>query len=151
MIKKLLSITAFCAVVGAVNAQTNLVAEPAGPLNRSALIESPNTSANVNAKTSVITTGDTLWYFYNKHFYHNVASTGFYTFMSPNSYTISKMGVRFNNSNPNMSITGLECVASRNASSPSASVTVRMYLHNVVAGLPTMPPLDSVNAVGSSN
>ncbi|HWY11094.1 MAG TPA: T9SS type A sorting domain-containing protein [Bacteroidia bacterium] len=149
MIKKLLSIASFCAIFSVTNAQNNFVAQPAGPLKKQVAIESPNKNLN-DAKASALATGDTLWYYYNKHFYRNPPSTGFYTFMSPNSFTITKMGARFNNTNPNLSITGLECIASRNASSPSASVTVRMYLYNVVAGLPSAPALDSVSAVVSS-
>lgn len=149
MIKKLLSIASFCAIFSVANAQNSFVAQPAGPVKKQAVIETPNANTN-SAKSSVLTTGDTLWYFFNKHFYRNPASTGFYTFMSPNSYTITKMGARFNNTNPNLSITGLECLASRNPSSPSASVTVRMYLYNVTAGLPSGAALDSVSAVVSS-
>ena len=147
MIKKLLSIASFCAIFSVANAQTNLVAEPAGPLNRQAVVEAPSSNIN-NAKASVITTGDTLWYFYNKAFYRNVAAAPiFYTVPSPNTFLVSHFGSRFMNTNPNLAITGLEAVASRSATSPSSSVTVRMYLCNVTAGLPVFPALDSVSAV----
>jgi hypothetical protein len=148
MIKKLLSIGALCAAFSVVNAQSNLVVEPAGPLNKKAVIETPNTA--VDAKTSVITTGDTLWYFFNKHFYRNPAATGFYTFNSPNTAGVTHFGSRFNNTNPNMAIAGLECIASLKAGSTSTSVPVRMLLCNVVAGLPVFPALDSVTAVVTS-
>ena len=41
MIKKLLTIVAFCASFSAINAQTNLVAQPAGPLTKQAVVASP--------------------------------------------------------------------------------------------------------------
>lgn len=145
MIKKLLSIVALCASFSAVNAQSNLMAEPAGPITKQPVVESP--FSNVNAKTSAITVGDTLWYYFNKHFYRNMPATGFYTFLSPNTSFVTHMGSRFNNTNPNMSIIGLECIAARVSTSPSASVTVRMYLTNVVSGLPVLPALDSITAV----
>ncbi len=151
MIKKLLFITALCASVGFANAQTNLVAQGAGPLKKQPVQESPysnlNIQSGINEKTSTVAIGDTLWYYFLKHYYRNAASVGFYTFKSPNGSGVTHFGSRFNNTNPNMSILGLECVASRNASSPSASVTVRMYLTNVTAGLPVFPALDSVTAV----
>ncbi|MBP7809760.1 MAG: T9SS type A sorting domain-containing protein [Bacteroidia bacterium] len=144
MIKKLLTISAFFAAFS-INAQSNLVAEPAGPLKRQAVVETPVNS--IDAKTSAITTGDTLWYFLNKHYYRNAASVGYYTFPSPNTNFITHFGSRFTNSNPNLAITGLECVATRSNTSPSASVTVRMYLTNVVSGLPVFPALDSVTSI----
>lgn len=147
MIKKLLSVSLLLIAAVSMNAQSNLVAEPAGPLTKQATIEAENAIA---AKSSALTMGDTLWYFFNKHFYRNAAGTGFFTFKSPNTSGASHFGARFNNSNPNLAVTGLECVASRQAGSPTASLTVRMYLCNVVAGLPTLPPLDSVLAVVSS-
>jgi hypothetical protein len=145
MIKKLLSITVLCTALSTLNAQTSLVAEPAGPLDRQNVVNSTSS----NAKTSAITTGDTLWYFYNKHYYRNAASVGYYTFKSPNSSGATHFGSRFNNTNPNLAINGLECVASRQASSPSPSVTIRMYLCNVFAGLAVLPPIDSINAVAT--
>lgn len=147
MIKKLLSIVALCATFTVVNAQTNLVAEPAGPLKKQAVVESPYSNTTVDAKTALINVGDTLWYFLNKHYYRNAASVGYYTFPSPNTSFVTHFGSIFKNTNPNLAVSGLEAVCSRSATSPSSSVTVRMYLTNVVAGVPVFPALDSVSAV----
>jgi hypothetical protein len=151
MIKKLLTIVAFCASASAINAQVNLVAEPAGPLKKQAVVESPysNTTINANAKTSVASIGDTLWYFLNKHNYRNAPSTGFYTFPSPNTSFVTHFGSNFTNTSPNLAVIGLEAVCSRSNTSPSPSVTVRMYLTNVVSGLPVFPAIDSISAVCS--
>ena len=147
MIKKLLSIASFCAIFSVANAQNSyLVAEPAGPMTRQTVVETPNTNVS-NEKANVITTGDTLWYFFNKHFYRNLAATNFYIFPSPNTSLVTHFGSRFNNTNPNLAVTGLEALASRSVSAPSASVTIRMYLCNVVAGLPVWPGVDSISAV----
>lgn len=149
MIKKLLTISAFFAAFS-VNAQTNLVAQPEGAFKRQPVVESPYSNPSVLEKTSAVTIGDTLWYFYNKHVYRNAASTGFYTFKSPNTSGVTHFGSIFKNTNPNLAVTGLECIASVQAGSPTGSLTVRMYLTNVVAGIPTFPALDSVSAVVTS-
>lgn len=148
MIKKLLSIVAIAAFVGTASAQTNLVAEPAGPLTKQAVVES-NLNPNANAKLSTILVGDTLWYYFNKHFYRNAAGTGYYTLKAPYSstaVTIDRFGNVFKN-NGSLTVAGLEAVVSRQATSPSASITVRIMLYNVTAGMPVMPALDSISAV----
>lgn len=145
MIKKLLSALAIASLFGTATAQTNLVAEPAGPLTKQAVIEAPSNSNNINAKASAVNVSDTLWYYFNKHFYRNAAGTGFYVFNSPNVYGITHFGCRFNNNNPNLAITGLECIASKKTGSPSASLTVRMYLCNVTGSVPVFPPIDSIS------
>lgn len=153
MIKKLLSVVAIAAFFGTASAQTNLVAEPAGPVTRQAVMEAPSSGnyvMNEFAKASSVNIADTLWYYFAKHLYRNAAGTGYYTFRSPNVYGITHFGCRFNNSNPNLAIAGLECVASKQTGSPSASLTVRMYLCNVTAGMPVFPPIDSITAVATS-
>lgn len=145
MIKKLLSIVAVAAIFGTASAQSNLVAEPAGSLTKQAVIETPSATSPENYKATSVNIGDTLWYFFNKHYYRNAAGTGFYTFNSPNVYGITHFGDRFNNTNPNLAITGLECIASKKTGSPSPSITVRMYLCNVTAGVPVFPPIDSIS------
>lgn len=150
MIKKLLTIVALSASFSAVNAQTNLVAQPEGAIKRQAVIESPYSNPSSLEKSSAVTIGDTLWYFFNKHVYRNPASTGFYTFKSPNTSGVTHFGSIFKNSNPNLAVAGLECIASTQAGSPTGSLTVRMYLTNVVAGVPAFPALDSVSAVVTS-
>src|SRR5207253_893658 len=99
-------------------------------------------ASQTNAKVSTVLIPDTLWYFFNKHSYKNAPSTGFYTFNSPNTSGVTHFGSRFLNTGT-ITVTGLECVASKNASSPSASVTIRIYLANVTAGQPVMPFVDS--------
>jgi len=146
MINKLLSIVALTiATNGALNAQSQLVAEPAdfNPSN-----QSYNTSVSNNDKTAAITAQDTLWYFFKKHVYRNNSTNqGFYTVNSPdNSAITNHVGSRFANTGT-VVVTGLEGIAARRASSTSASVTARLYLCNVTAGLPVLPPLDSVSAV----
>src|SRR5574343_1156754 len=145
MIKKLLSVLTVAAFFGTATAQSDLVAEIGGPLTKQAVIESPSNSNNVNSKTSAVNIGDTLWYYFNKHFYRNAAGTNFYVFNSPNVYGITHFGCRFNNNNPNLAVLGLECIASKKTGSPSPSVTVRMYLCNVTAGVPVFPPIDSIS------
>jgi hypothetical protein len=146
MIKKLLSIVALTvATNGAVNAQSQFVVEQAdfNPANKSY-----NTSVSANEKTSAITAQDTLWYFYKKHVYRNNSTNqGFYTVNSPDNFAVTNhVGSRFANTGT-VVVTGLEGIAARKGSSTSASVTARLYLCNVTAGLPVLPPLDSVSAV----
>lgn len=146
MIKKLLSIVALTiATNGAIYAQSQLVAEQAdfNPANKSY-----NTSVSNNDKTAAITAQDTLWYFYKKQVYrNNPANQGFYAVNSPDNFAVTNhVGSRFVNTGT-VVVTGLEGIAARKSSSSSASVTARLYLCNVTAGLPVFPPLDSVSAV----
>lgn len=153
MMKKLLLLgSAVFAMNLSVNAQKMSVkAENAPAVSKSAVIDFTQPSTITGARTaSTQVIGDTLSYFFNKHFYRNPASTGFYTYMSPNSGTVqlTHHGSRFYNSGT-LAITGLECLAARNASSPSAGVTIRMYLCNVSANLPIFPAIDSLNVVAT--
>jgi len=149
MIKKLLSTAALCALFGTASAQSALVAQPA-QLTKQAVVDYVNTKSTVsptsNQKVTTAIITDTLWYFFNKHVYRNASSVGFYTFPSPNTSGVTHFGSRFLNTGT-ITVTGLECVASRNATSPSASVTVRIYLANVSGGQPVLPFVDSVSVV----
>ncbi len=144
MIKKLLSVVAVTVTtIGAINAQSQFVAQPAefNPANKSYNL----THATVNEKTSAALVQDTLWYFYKKHVYRNASGTGFYTYQSPGG-GVTHMGSRFANTGT-ITVTGLEGIASRKASSTNATVTAMMYLCNVSAGFPVFPAIDSVAAV----
>jgi hypothetical protein len=146
MIKNLLTIAAICVSLSTIKAQNFLQAEPAGSLKNAVRYEAPAQNQSLE-KTSAIAVGDTLWYFLNKHYYRNLSGVGYYTFLSPNTSFITHCGSNFNNTNPNLSILGLEGVVSRVSTSPSPSVTVRLYLTNVVGGVPVLPALDSITAV----
>lgn len=149
MIKKLLSISAFAAVFSTATAQSNFVAEPAGALDKKALKENMINVNSSTEKTSTILVGDTLWYNFNKHYYRNPGGTGFFTVKSPYSSTVvtlDRFGCKFQN-NGSLTIGGLEAIVSRQATSPSASITVRVLLYNVSAGMPVLPALDSITAV----
>ena len=111
MIKKLLSVVAVTVTtIGAINAQSQFVAQPAefNPANKSYNV----THATVNEKTSAALVQDTLWYFYKKHVYRNASGTGFYTYQSPGG-GVTHMGSRFANTGT-ITVTGLEGIASRN-------------------------------------
>ncbi|MCX8080642.1 MAG: T9SS type A sorting domain-containing protein [Bacteroidia bacterium] len=103
-----------------------------------------------NEKTSVAVVQDTLWYTLNKHGYRNQSWGGFYTVKAPYpsaTLQLNHFGAKFMNSSPIL-ISGLEIAAQRQASSPSASVPVRIYLCNLDAnGNAQMPGIDSVQVV----
>lgn len=143
--KKLLLLgSAVFAFTASVNAQSNFVVETTGPIAKYAP-EGSNTS--IQAKVASANIVDTLWYFYNKHFYRNPASTGFYTLKNAPSYTsttaATQGGAVFKNSGT-IAVTGAEGVVIKQASSPSASVSVGLFLYNVVAGIPSGAPVASV-------
>lgn len=150
MIKKLLSTVALVAIISSASAQLSSMVEPAGTITKQTLVESNfNSTSNTNAKASTILVGDTLWYYFNKHYYRNAAGTGYYTLKCPTSstaYTTDRFGNIFKNAG-SLTITGLEAFASRQASSPTASITMRILLYNVTAGMPVLPALDSITAV----
>ena len=146
MIKKLLIISAFFAAFS-VNAQSNLIAEPAILNGKPSVIESPSapSALNYNAKSSAITLGDTLWYFFNKTFYKNPGGS-YYTFNLVKTYTvITHVASRFQNVG-NLAVNGLEAIISRGVTTSTAA-TARLILCNVVSGQPVLPGLDSVSIV----
>jgi hypothetical protein len=109
--------------------------------------------------TSAVTLGDTLAYFYNKHFFRNQWTGNQQT--SPNSLfpgmpvpqtaAISHCGGVFLN-NTSIQVVGLEGATWKLASAPSASVPVKLYLCYLNgAGMPILPALDSVNTVVSGS
>jgi len=147
MIKKLLSFIAVAASFGTASAQLNLAAEPATLTSNRAVIESPSiqTASNLNEKSSAISVGDTLWYFFNKTFYKNPGGN-YYTFnIAKTATVITHAGSRFQNTG-NLAVVGLEALLSR-AVTASSTASARLILCNVVSGQPVLPGLDSVTVV----
>ena len=146
MIKNLLSTIALCSVLGVSVAQNvNVHLGTASPNITRQMDE--QTNPNI-AKTEIVNIGDTLHYFWNKHFFRNAPATGYYTIQSPitGTNTITHMGSKFLNSYP-VNILGLEGIAARKGTSTSASVTIRAILCNVSGlGVPVLPGIDSISA-----
>lgn len=123
----------------------------------SRVIESngPSFTAKTNANAIV---QDTLWYFFNKHFYRNTptAANSFYTFNNANTYTatnaINAGGAVFLNPSTGVAVSGLEAVVAKSkyAGGASASIPVTLYLFNVNAGLPTGPAVASCTTAVTS-
>lgn len=147
MIKKLLLIGSI-AFFASLNAQdSNVTLGTANSIEKTPIFSGSKAQVSKIASATVV---DTLWYFYNKHFYRNPASTGFFTLKNAATYTsatsINAGGGVFQNSGT-MLVTGAEAVVARQASSPSATVDVGLFLYNVTGGIPTGAPLASVTAV----
>jgi hypothetical protein len=146
MIKKLLFACSII-VMGNLNAQDNMTLGTSGPLVKTPVIDGTN---HYQSKVASATVVDTLWYFYNKHFYRNPASTGFFTLKNAASYTSTSVveagGAVFKNTGTVL-VSGAEAVVSRQASSPSASVNVGLFLYNVSGGIPTGAPVASLTTV----
>lgn len=112
-----------------------------------------------NANAMIISTGDTLRYFLNKHFYRNsnagspAPNTQYFTLLNPypnNALVISHAGSVFKNGSP-ITVTGLEGIVTRRNNAVSQNIPMKLYLCNVNAlNLPIMPPIDSVTAIASA-
>jgi hypothetical protein len=135
-------------------AQTSFISVEPAQVNPQRHFKTEVVSQNLHAKVNSALINDTLQYFYNKHYYRNVANgtptspnTQFYSLFSP--YTsmatnISHCGAVFLNSS-SLTVNGLEGIVYKNPTSPSANVALKLYLCSVNAGnLPIFPPLDSV-------
>ncbi len=148
MIKKLLSIFAFAILSVTAFAQSNqFVSEDADPVSRKQLFMY-NSTQNA-AKVSTVGTNDTLWYFYNKHYYRNNPAVGFSTFKSPyqvGSVSLSEMSSTFVNTST-VTVNGAYVLCSRNAASTSTAVPVKIYLYNVDATNKPTTKIDSGLAV----
>jgi hypothetical protein len=146
MIKKLLSIGIFALLSNSAVSQTShLVTENVeAPIKHLPFIES-----NSTAKTAAIGTNDTLWYFYNKYYYRNATPTGFSAFKSPYQAT----GVSFSGfassflSTNTVTVKGAYVLLSRQATSTSTAVPVKIYLYNVDATYKPTTKVDSGLAV----
>lgn len=105
-----------------------------------------NVSVGNKAASAVIS--DTIWYFFNKHFYRNTPPTNgsFPTFKNAATYTNTnfpqRWGAVFLNSGP-LAVTGAEMLTFAQTSSPSSSVNVALYLYNVVGGVPSGAPINT--------
>jgi hypothetical protein len=146
MIKKLLSIGIFALLSNSAVSQTShLVTENVeAPIKHLPFIES-----NSTAKTAAIGTNDTLWYFYNKFYYRNATPTGFSTFKSPyqvSSFYFSGFASSFLSTNT-VTVKGAYVLLSRQATSTSTSVPVKIYLYNVDATYKPTTKVDSGLAV----
>lgn len=107
----------------------------------------------VSAKTTSATVGDTMWYFYNKHVLRNPNNTLFNAALSPQAFTVdvTQFASVFLNTN-SITVTGLECIAARKATSTGSAVTIRLYLGNVSASPPyilSLPLIDSLDVVAT--
>jgi hypothetical protein len=146
MIKKLLSIGIFAFLSNSAVSQTShLVTENVeAPIKHLPFIES-----NSTAKTAAIGTNDTLWYFYNKYYYRNATPTGFSAFKSP----YQAAGVSFSGfassflSTNTVTVKGAYVLLSRQATSTSTAVPVKIYLYNVDATYKPTTKVDSGLAV----
>lgn len=149
---KKIYIIGLLAVAGAINAQNNLIKVENADMDASAFKNRYTmVMKQENEKTSAVMVQDTLWYTLNKHIYRNQSFGGFFTVKAPYpnaTLQLSHFGAKFLNNAP-VTITGLEMAAQRQASSPSASVPVRIYLCNVnsMTGGAQFPAIDSVQAV----
>lgn len=146
MIKKLLSIGIFALLSNSAMSQTShLVTE-----NVEAPIKHlPNIESNSTAKTAAIGVNDTLWYFYNKYLYRNATSPGFSAFKSPyqaTGLTLNGFASSFLSTNT-VTVKGAYVLLSRQATSTSASVPVKIYLYNVDATYKPTTKVDSGLAV----
>jgi hypothetical protein len=146
MIKKLLSIGVFALISNSAMSQTShLVTENVeAPIKHLPFIES-----NSTAKTAAIGTNDTLWYFYNKYLYRNATSPGFSTFKSPYQapgLALNGFACSFLSTNT-VTVKGAYVLLSRQATSTSTSVPVKIYLYNVDATFKPTTKVDSGLAV----
>jgi|GEM_PF-2360161 len=146
MIKKLLSIGVFALLSNSAVSQTShLVTENVeAPIKHLLNIES-----NSTAKAAAIGTNDTLWYFYNKYLYRNATSPGFSAFKSPyqaTGLTLNGFASSFLSTNT-VTVKGAYVLLSRQATSTSTSVPVKIYLYNVDATYKPTTKVDSGLAV----
>lgn len=148
MIKKLLSITSMVLFCASVSAQNNLlITETTDMLTQKNM--SMNYGSQIGAKATTVGTNDTLWYFYNKHYYRNNPAVGFTTFKSPYQtagVNLSEMASTFVNTST-VTVSGAYVLCSRNAASTSTAVPVKVYLYNVDATNKPTTKIDSGLAV----
>lgn len=112
--------------------------------------------ASYNSQDAVTGATDTLEYFFNKHYFRNPtaanANLNFLSLNQPYNGTISitHCGGIFLNTNT-ITVHGLEGIVIKNATAPTPSVPVRLYLCALNgANMPILPALDSVQTSVSS-
>ena len=135
--------------------QNTLISQDGGQISKK--IESSNN--NSSAKSAAVSVTDTLFYFFNKHFYRNLPTAqSFSTLKSPYQVSgtiINEFGSSFLNgpsatTGASVTISGGYILASRNSVSTATAVPVRVYLYNATPlGLPTNK-IDSVMTVVTS-
>ena len=152
--KKLHLLLVLCLFISiCINAQENILKINTAQVNPVRSSEYLGTTKNLNNKIATASINDTLHYFYNKHYYRNIANgtptspnTQFYTLSAPypGALSISHCGSIFLNSS-SLTVNGLEGIVYKNTSAPSQNVPVKLYLCNLNAlNLPIFPPLDSI-------
>lgn len=112
--------------------------------------------ASTASQDAVTGASDTLEYFFNKHYFRNPtaanANLNFLSLNQPYNGTISitHCGGIFLNTNT-ITVHGLEGIVIKNATAPTPSVPVRLYLCALNgANMPILPALDSVQTSVSS-
>ena len=104
---------------------------------------------NFAVKAQTVTVNDTMRYFFNKQFYKLPPATVHPVFKCTAALTtntaITHVGSIFHNSD-SIIVLGLQTQVLRPAVAASyqLGVAFRMYLCNVVAGVPVLPPIDSL-------
>ena len=152
--KKLHLLLVLCLFISiCINAQENTLKINTAQVNPVRSSEYLGITKNLNNKIATASINDTLHYFYNKHYYRNIANgtptspnTQFYTLSAPypGALSISHCGSIFLNSS-SLTVNGLEGIVYKNTSAPSQNVPVKLYLCNLNAlNLPIFPPLDSI-------
>lgn len=106
-------------------------------------------SSNASAKIAAIGTNDTLWYFYNKHHYRNNPAIGFSAFKSPYPSATNTLSIFASTflSASTVTVNGAYVLLSRQATSTSTAVPVKIYLYNVSATNVPTTKVDSGLAV----
>lgn len=154
MIKKLLfTLAATLSLGSAATAQSSRLQSVEAPPIAGRQILDFTPAGVVSAKTTSATVGDTMWYFYNKHILRNPNNTLFNAALSPQASTldVTQFASVFLNTS-SITVTGLECIAARKATSTGTAVTIRMYLGNVSASAPyilSLPLIDSLDVVAT--
>lgn len=106
-----------------------------------------NSSTNA-AKVATVGTNDTLWYFYNKHYYRNATPASFGTFKSPfpSTLTINNPASSFLSATT-VTVNGAYVLLARQATSTHTAVPVKIYLYSVDATYKPVAKVDSGLAV----
>jgi len=152
MIKKLL-LSSLALAGFALNAQ-NLKVDGSANLDRkiSNRFETNSMFAEKSSNVAAAVVQDTLWYFFNKHYYRNPAPGNLQFITVKNaavitgSSQIASFGSVFKNTGT-IAITGLEALLSRQSNATSTSVPVGLFLYNAPSGTITGVPIASVSAV----
>ena len=147
MKKTLLIIGALAFLSNASMAQSaQLITETMPTPNKQLIMSS---CSNNNAKIEAVSTNDTLWYFYNKHYYRNNPAVGFSAFKSPYASATATLNAFASTflSASTVTVNGAYILLSRQATSTSTAVPVKIYLYNVSAANAPTTKVDSGLAI----